>query len=1141
MLEDNSRDNEIWNPADQAPDSASQTPVPETQPPESRPQTPASDQQSAGTGNQASANAPAAPADDLPRPPSGRRSKTRPAGPPQIAASKKTDPKALASKGSEPKAIESVTTAPTGRETESGVALPATSNSPAGIDMPVFSHAEQNRAATAAADTEKQDKPAQKRASAKKKTNPDKPARTRSRRSASASSADTSDASSAADTTDADAAAEQPQGEIPGLNRESVSSTADDAKTAGSPEPSSEATKEPKGAAPKPSRRRTSRKQTGTSQDGEGLDVSDIEAALAAAETAASRRSRSEKAADGDVDRAQALASLAAAIAGQPEDDDLREKAVEQAAKQTDSKAGKANRHDTVVEAAEDEAEDAVAGLVEGESAPGDAGHPEKPGTSSETTVTVEVTEKTEVSVEETENTDDEQGTSGRRRRRRGGRRRRKSSGSDDESGENTEDEQGDHDESKHAEHGESSTKSDEDKHGDESGEGSGSSNRRRRRRRRHSDDSADGDVAVRVREPKRASDEVAGIEGSTRLEAKKQRRREGRAAGRHRAPILTEAEFLARRESVERVMMVRQREDYTQLAVLEDNVLVEHYVDRRSSTSLIGNIYLGRVQNVLPSMEAVFIDIGRGRNAVLYAGEVDWNAYDVNSDRRKVEQVFKSGQTVLVQVSKDPVGAKGARLTGHVSIPGRYVVYSPGGHLSGISRKLPDSERHRLKKILDRVVGEESSVIVRTAAEGASEEELTADVERLKAQWEAIEKKAKQNTAPHQLYAEPDLTLRIIRDTFTEDFKHLFVAGNGGDNDVYESIKEYLDHVAPHLAERLVKWDDSQGDPFAKFRIDEQISKALERKVFLPSGGSLVIDRTEAMTVIDVNTGKFTGSGGNLEETVTRNNLEAAEEIVRQLRLRDLGGIIVVDFIDMVLPSNRELLLRRLVECLGRDRTRHQVSEVTSLGLVQMTRKRIGTGLAEAFTDECEQCGGRGYIRHDEPVDSQAPADGGERHGGKGSGNSNRRRSNNNKSKAAKQDEATQPKANQVQPSEEAKQAAARLAAAASRHHNGDQAAADEQAVDQLEGVDSASGHLDGEQPAEGKKPAADSVPTIAETDDQAATEPERRDGTGGASTGSEPTARQGELLPGKAAAQLEAARSETGEQVDANQAPTV
>ncbi len=492
--------------------------------------------------------------------------------------------------------------------------------------------------------------------------------------------------------------------------------------------------------------------------------------------------------------------------------------------------------------------------------------------------------------------------------------------------------------------------------------------------------------MVVRVREPRRskANTEVTGIDGSTRMEAKRQRRREGREAGRRRTPILSEAEFLTRRESVARTMIIRQLEDLSQIAVLEDGILVEHYVDRASATSLIGNVYLGRVQNVLPSMEAAFIDIGRGRNAVLYAGEVDWDAFGAEGQNRKVERVLKSGQPILVQVTKDPVGAKGARLTNHVSIPGRYIVYAPGGHLSGISRKLPENERKRLKDILAELVGESASVIVRTAAEGASEDELVRDVNRLKAQWADIEKKVASGQAPQLLYGEPDLTVRIVRDLFTEDFSELIISGNGGMTDAYEAVDAYVTHVAPHLKERLRRWEpkDERSDLFGEYRLDEQIAKGLERKVFLPSGGSLIIERTEAMTVIDVNTGKFTGSGGNLEATVTKNNLEAAEEIVRQLRLRDIGGIIVIDFIDMVLPANRELLLRRLVECLGRDRTRHQVAEITSLGLVQMTRKRIGTGLLEAFSTECPQCHGSGAELHDMPVDTQRQADGGAREG---------------------------------------------------------------------------------------------------------------------------------------------------------------
>ena len=510
----------------------------------------------------------------------------------------------------------------------------------------------------------------------------------------------------------------------------------------------------------------------------------------------------------------------------------------------------------------------------------------------------------------------------------------------------------------------------DADADADEEG-AAGTGTRRRRRRRRGGSGDPDGstddppNTVVRVREPRGRNDEVTGVRGSTRLEAKKQRRREGREQGRRRPPILTESEFLARRESVDRVMLVRQTGDRTQIAVLEDGMLAEHYVNKAEATSFVGNVYLGRVQNVLPSMEAAFVDIGKGRNAVLYAGEVNWDAAALDGQPRRIEHALKSGDQVLVQVTKDPIGHKGSRLTSQISLPGRFLVYVPDGSMTGISRKLPDTERTRLKAILKSAVPEGAGVIVRTAAEGASEEELARDVARLAAQWEDIAKKAKSGSAPALLYGEPDLAVRVIRDVFNEDVNKLIVSGD----DAWDMIQPYLGHVAPDLADRLSRWTEEK-DVFAAHRVDEQLAKALDRKVWLPSGGSLVIDRTEAMTVVDVNTGKFIGAGGNLEETVTRNNLEAAEEIVRQLRLRDVGGIIVVDFIDMVLESNRDLVLRRLLECLSRDRTKHQVAEVTSLGLVQMTRKRVGQGLIEAFSETCEHCGGRGVMVQMEPVD---------------------------------------------------------------------------------------------------------------------------------------------------------------------------
>ncbi|MFB8386601.1 Rne/Rng family ribonuclease [Microbacterium sp. NPDC055910] len=513
------------------------------------------------------------------------------------------------------------------------------------------------------------------------------------------------------------------------------------------------------------------------------------------------------------------------------------------------------------------------------------------------------------------------------------------------------------------------------------------SSSSRRRGRRRGGDPRDDEQAEHPAPHRQRAVElitEPQRIKGSTRLEAKKQRRRDGREAGRRRA-VVTEAEFLARREAVDREMIVRSKNGRVQIAVLEDNVLVEHYVARNQDASLIGNVYLGRVQNVLPSMEAAFVDIGRGRNAVLYSGEVDWDAVETGNQPRRIELALKSGDKVLVQVTKDPVGHKGARLTSQISLPGRYLVYVPGGAMNGISRKLPDTERARLKKILKEVLPESSGVIVRTAAEGATEEQLTRDVQRLTNQWEHVSRQIDSIQAPALLHSEPDLLVKIVRDVFNEDFTRMLIQGD----EAYATITKYLESVAPDLLDRVEAYEDDV-DPFDAHRITEQIEKALDRKVWLPSGGSLVIDRTEAMTVVDVNTGKFVGSGGNLEETVTKNNLEAAEEIVRQLRLRDIGGIIVIDFIDMVLESNRDLVLRRLVECLSRDRTKHQVAEVTSLGLVQMTRKKLGLGLLETFSEACDVCAGRGVIVHHDPVVKHRGTTGGASGGRRSRGGSN-------------------------------------------------------------------------------------------------------------------------------------------------------
>ncbi|MET7397682.1 Rne/Rng family ribonuclease [Dactylosporangium sp. NPDC005572] len=576
------------------------------------------------------------------------------------------------------------------------------------------------------------------------------------------------------------------------------------------------------------------------------------------------------------------------------------------------------------------------------------------------------------------EDEDDEFEPGTRRRRRRGRRGRGRGRGPAGEGDDDLDAEAAEADEAAEAE-----AEATDDGEGDEDGEGL--TRRRRRRRRKGAADADTGDdphVVVKIREPRPAArerDEVQGVSGSTRLEAKRQRRRDGREQRRTRPPILSEAEFLARREAVDRQMVIRQKNDRTQIAVLEDKVLVEHYVTRASSSSMVGNVYLGRVQNVLPSMEAAFVDIGRGRNAVLYAGEVNWDATGLEGRTRTIEQALKSGDSVLVQVTKDPIGTKGARLTSHIALSGRHLVYVPNGNASGISRKLSDIERKRLRDVLKNLVPDGAGVIVRTAAEGASEDDLARDVKRLQAQWEAIQEKSGSSSAPALLYEEPELVVRVVRDLFNEDFRELVIQGT----DAYESVEPYLSHVSPDLVDRVRRYTGTS-DVFADQRIDEQLIKALDRRVFLPSGGSLVIDRTEAMTVIDVNTGKYTGAGGNLEETVTRNNLEAAEEIVHQLRLRDLGGIIVIDFIDMVLESNRELVLRRLTECLGRDRTKHQVTEITSLGLVQMTRKRVGQGLLEAFSETCEVCKGRGLIIHTEPIPEKRSGGGG---GGNGHG----------------------------------------------------------------------------------------------------------------------------------------------------------
>jgi ribonuclease E len=738
-----------------------------------------------------------------------------------------------------------------------------------------------------------------------------------------------------------------------------------------------------------PARRRRATKADKTDELGESAQAAPeaqqaLEAQQAAeaqpATPAKATRSRRRKAATPAVETAEAAPAEPPAEAAPAEPSPIKESGVDQGAVAVTrrSRRGKKSMIDATEEA--DDGGASTQAPMERATAPGvlfmapEAGTaddeaaetgrrrrrgrrtPETVDAAAEATAASTAAEAEEATKEGGEAEADEESEEARRRRRRGRRGRGRGRGT--------------HDDVEPAEEEPAAA-------GDEEDEGDAEAlTRRRRRRRRKGSAEAEAPTedgvhtVVRIREPRRPSDEVQGVSGSTRLEAKRQRRRDGRDQRRTRPPILSEAEFLARREAVDRVMVVRQRGDRTQIGVLEDGVLVEHYVTRASSGSMAGNVYLGKVQNVLPSMEAAFVDIGRGRNAVLYAGEVNWDVTGLEGRARSIEQALKSGDSVLVQVTKDPIGHKGARLTSHVALSGRHLVYVPHGNASGISRKLPDTERKRLRDVLKTLVPDGAGVIVRTAAEGASEDELARDVKRLQAQWEDIQGKAAEGGAPVLLYEEPDLVIRVVRDLFNEDFRELVVQGD----EAYAMVETYLSHVSPDLVPRLRR-HAGKADVFAEKRVDEQILKALDRKVYLPSGGHLVIDRTEAMTVIDVNTGKYTGAGGNLEETVTRNNLEAAEEIVRQLRLRDLGGIVVIDFIDMVLESNRELVLRRLTECLGRDRTKHQVTEITSLGLVQMTRKRIGAGLLEAFSETCEVCKGRGLIIHTEPVPDRPKA----------------------------------------------------------------------------------------------------------------------------------------------------------------------
>jgi ribonuclease E len=404
--------------------------------------------------------------------------------------------------------------------------------------------------------------------------------------------------------------------------------------------------------------------------------------------------------------------------------------------------------------------------------------------------------------------------------------------------------------------------------------------------------------------------------------------------------------------------MVITEHGDRDQIAILEGRDLVQHYVTRAGARSMVGNVYLGRVQNVLPGMEAAFIDVGKGRNAVLYAGEVNYSPEDLEGAAPRIEHVLKSGNSVLVQVTKDPIGGKGARLTAQISMPGRYLVLVPNSDITGISRRLPDEERRRLKQILRTIRPEGQGVIIRTAAEDADEEALAADLARLLEEWKTIEKKAKRAKAPAMLYEEPELTVRSVRDLFTdEEFRELVTDSAR----VYELVTQYLAGIAPDLLPK-VRLHQDKLPVFEEFHVVEQIHKGLDRKVWLPSGGYIVIDRTEAMTVIDVNTGKSVGKT-NLEETVVNTNVEAAREVARQLRLRDIGGMIIIDFIDMLLEQNKKKVVDALREEMAKDKTRSQIFDISPLGLLEVTRKRVSGGLLESFSETCPTCEGRGVI----------------------------------------------------------------------------------------------------------------------------------------------------------------------------------
>jgi len=462
---------------------------------------------------------------------------------------------------------------------------------------------------------------------------------------------------------------------------------------------------------------------------------------------------------------------------------------------------------------------------------------------------------------------------------------------------------------------------------------------------------------------PARARKETQQKRGQQQSRGKAQQRQRP-AERRVRRPVLEEVPPPP--DSARKQMLVRKMPHQTQIVVLEGPVLVEHYVAMEDAKSLVGNVYVGKVRNVLPGMEAAFIDFGEGKNGVLYAGDVNYDELELEGKTRRIEMALKAGDSVLVQVVKDAMGHKGARLTNKISLPGRYLVLAPDAEVRGISRRLSDDERRRLREIVAEFRPKGMGVIVRTAAQGASRDDIKADIDRLLEIWHDVDAR-KDTPGPALIYEEPALVLRVIREHFTKDFRRLLI----DDKETYDRVLSYLEGTEADLVERVKLYED-EIPVFERFHVEDQLRKALDRKVWLPSGGHIVVDRAEALTVIDVNTGRFVCTS-NLEETVLQNNLEAAEEIARQLRLRDIGGIIVIDFIDMEILKNQEAVLLRLREHLAKDKTRTQVFDVSHLGLVEMTRKNVSAGLLETFSEVCPRCAGRGLILHEEAATSGA------------------------------------------------------------------------------------------------------------------------------------------------------------------------